>query len=131
MKALHDAQCVVARSLENPLVVPGGGYYYYYYYCYYLVAYCILKGATEIETSIQLESYAVMNIKSRLQAVVVAFSKALLCIPSLLASNSGLDVIEKLAELQSFHRRDSKVDDNSKISSSRYLLLLSLVYLYS
>jgi len=63
-RSMHDALCVVKRTLESNRVVPGGG--------------CI-----EAALSIYLENYAT-SIASREQLAIAEFAQSLLVIPKVL-----------------------------------------------
>ena len=83
-RAMHDALCVVKRTLESGRVVPGGG-------------------ATECAAAVFLESFA-MSIASREQMAVAEFAEALLALPKTLAVNSGAcDALELVAQLRAAH----------------------------
>lgn len=83
-RAMHDALCVVKRTLESGRVVPGGG-------------------ATETATAVFLDSFA-MSIASREQMAVAEFADALLVLPKTLAINSGSgDAMELVARLRAAH----------------------------
>lgn len=82
-RALHDAMCVVRRTLETNSVVPGGG-------------------AVETALSVYLEGFAA-SIASREQLAVAEFGEALLVIPKTLALNAGCDATDLVARLRSLH----------------------------
>jgi T-complex protein 1 subunit alpha len=83
-RSLHDALCVVKRTLESGRVVPGGG-------------------ACEAAVAVFLDSFA-MSIASREQAAIVAFSEALLTLPKTLAANCGSgDPMDLVAQLRAAH----------------------------
>ncbi|KAG0441852.1 T-complex protein 1 subunit alpha [Dictyocoela muelleri] len=79
---VHDALCVLKRTLESKSVLPGGG-------------------AFECALSIFLEEFA-STISTKEQLAIYTFAKSLREIPKLLASNAGLDPNEMLARLISF-----------------------------
>ncbi|KAG0420758.1 T-complex protein 1 subunit alpha [Dictyocoela roeselum] len=79
---VHDALCVLKRTLESKTVLPGGG-------------------AFECALSIFLEEFA-STISTKEQLAVYAFAKSLREIPKLLAANAGLDPNEMLAKLISY-----------------------------
>lgn len=82
-RALHDALCVVKRTLESGTVVPGGG-------------------AVETALSIWLESFAT-TLGSREQLAIAEYATALLCIPKQLAVNAAKDSSELVAKLRAYH----------------------------
>lgn len=82
-RSLHDALCVVKRTLESGHVVPGGG-------------------AVEAALSIYLETFAT-SIASREQIPIAEFGEALLIIPKTLAVNAAKDCIDLVAKLRAFH----------------------------
>jgi thermosome len=86
-RALEDALGVVAATLEDGKVVIGGG-------------------APEIEIARQLKEYA-ETISGREQLSVNAFAEALEIVPTTLAENAGLDVIDILADLRSAHEQSA------------------------
>lgn len=82
-RALHDALCVVKRTLESGSVVPGGG-------------------AVEAALSIYLETFAT-TIASREQIPIAEFGESLLVIPKTLAVNAAKDCIDLVAKLRAYH----------------------------
>ena len=82
-RSLHDALCVVKRTLESGHVVPGGG-------------------AVEAALSIYLETFAT-SIASREQIPIAEFGESLLIIPKTLAVNAAKDCIGLVAKLRAFH----------------------------
>ncbi|KAG5461797.1 MAG: T-complex protein 1 subunit alpha [Olpidium bornovanus] len=82
-RALHDALCVVKRTLESGTVVPGGG-------------------AVETALSIWLENFAT-TLGSREQLAIAEYAAALLCIPKQLAVNAAKDSSELVAKLRAYH----------------------------
>lgn len=87
-RSLHDALCVVKRTLESNSVVPGGG-------------------AVETAISIYLESLAT-SLGSREQMAMAEYADALLVIPKTLAVNAAKDATELVARLRSIHYAASK-----------------------
>ncbi len=85
-RAVEDAIKGVAAALELSRIVPGGG-------------------ATEIEVAKELRKYA-DSFKGREQLAVMAFADAIEVIPRSLAENAGLDPIDKIAELRSYHEKN-------------------------
>ena len=84
-RAFHDALRVIGVALEDGKVVAGGG-------------------ATEIELSLKLNSYA-SSLKGREQLAVQKFAEAMEIIPRTLAENAGLDPIDMLVALKSAHEK--------------------------
>ncbi|MBN1896528.1 MAG: TCP-1/cpn60 chaperonin family protein [Candidatus Aenigmarchaeota archaeon] len=87
-RALEDAIRDIAATLELGKLVPGGG-------------------ASEIEISRALRKYA-ESFSGREQLAVLAFADAIEVIPRVLAENSGLDPIDKLAMLRAEHEKGKK-----------------------
>lgn len=90
-RSLHDALCVVKRTLESGYVVPGGG-------------------AVEAALSIYLETFAT-SIASREQIPIAEFGEALLVIPKTLAVNAAKDCIDLVAKLRAFHFAAQSAND--------------------
>lgn len=82
-RAMHDALCVIKRTLESGSVVPGGG-------------------AVETALSIFLETFAT-SIASREQMAVAEFGDALLVIPKTLSVNAAKDSMELVSRLRALH----------------------------
>jgi len=82
-RSVHDAICVVKRTLESGTVVPGGG-------------------AVEAALSIYLENFAT-TLGSREQLAIAEFAEALLVIPKTLAVNGAHDATELVAKLRAKH----------------------------
>jgi len=82
-RSIHDALCIVQRTLESNYVVPGGG-------------------AVEAALSIYLENFAT-TLGSREQLAIAEFAEALLCIPKTLAVNAAQDATELVAKLRAHH----------------------------
>lgn len=82
-RSLHDALCVVKRTLESNSVVPGGG-------------------AVESALSIYLENFA-SSVASREQLAIAEYASALLVIPKALAVNAAKDAIDLVAKLRAYH----------------------------
>jgi len=110
-RSLHDALCVVKRTLESGRVVPGGG-------------------ACEASVAVFLDSFA-MSISSREQAAIVAFSEALLSLPKTLAANCGSgDPMDLVAQLRAAHHAaltssspaTSKTDDKNNTTPPLYAI---------
>ncbi|KAE9463059.1 hypothetical protein C3L33_05033, partial [Rhododendron williamsianum] len=73
-RALHDALCIVKRTLESNTVVAGGG-------------------AVEAALSVYLE-YLATTLGSREQLAIAEFAESLLIIPKVLAVNAAKDATE-------------------------------------
>jgi T-complex protein 1 subunit alpha len=82
-RSLHDALCVIKRTLESNMVVPGGG-------------------AVEAALSIYLENFAT-TVGSKEQMAIAKFAEALLIIPKTLAVNAAKDATDLVARLCSYH----------------------------
>ncbi|EEH60454.1 uncharacterized protein MICPUCDRAFT_46385 [Micromonas pusilla CCMP1545] len=82
-RSLHDAICIVKRTLESEKVVAGGG-------------------AVEAGLSVYLESLAT-TLGSREQLAIAEFAEALLVIPKVLAVNAAKDSTELVAKLRAYH----------------------------
>lgn len=82
-RSIHDALCVVKRTLESNAVVPGGG-------------------AVESALSIYLEDFAT-TLGSREQIAVATFASCLLSIPKILSVNAAKDSTDLVAKLRSRH----------------------------
>jgi thermosome len=87
-RALKDGLGDIASALNTKLVVPGGG-------------------AIEMEISKKLKEFG-QSLSGREQLAVEEFANSLEFIPSTLAENAGLDPIEILTELKSFHDSGEK-----------------------
>ncbi len=92
-RSLHDALCVVKRTLESGHVVPGGG-------------------AVEAALSIYLETFAT-SIASREQIPIAEFGDSMLIIPKTLAVNAAKDCIDLVAKLRAFHYAAQSSNDES------------------
>jgi T-complex protein 1 subunit alpha len=92
-RSLHDAICVIKRTLESKTVVPGGG-------------------AVEAALSIYLEDFAT-SLGSREQLAIAEFAEALLVIPKTLAVNAAQDATELVAKLRAYHNT-AQTDDKKK-----------------
>jgi len=82
-RSMHDAICIVKRTLESKSVVPGGG-------------------ATETALNIYLENFA-ETLGSREQLAVAQFANSLLIIPKVLSLNAAKDAVDLVAKLRSHH----------------------------
>ena len=99
-RSVHDSLCVVKRTLESGLVVPGGG--------------CV-----ETALSIYLENFAT-TMGSREQLAIAAFADALLVIPRTLASNAAQDAAELVARLRAYHNKAQCDKTNTDMTLCRY-----------
>jgi T-complex protein 1 subunit eta len=86
-RSIHDALCVVKRSLESGAIVAGGG-------------------AIEMEVAKFLRDYA-LTIEGKGQLIVGAYAKALEVIPRQLCDNAGFDSTDILAGLRKKHSQDA------------------------
>lgn len=89
-RSVHDALCIVKRTLESSSVVPGGG-------------------AVEVALCVHLEHLA-DTMGSRQQLAISEFAKALLVIPKTLAVNGAFDASELVAKLRAYHN-SAQVDE--------------------
>ena len=87
-RSLHDALCVIKRTLESNAVVPGGG-------------------AVESAISIYLENFAT-TLGTREQLAVAEYANALLIIPKTLSVNAAKDSTDLVAKLRSYHYTSQK-----------------------
>eukprot|EP00697_Spironema_sp_BW2_P007963 gnl/Spiro4/22423_TR11054_c0_g1_i1.p1 gnl/Spiro4/22423_TR11054_c0_g1~~gnl/Spiro4/22423_TR11054_c0_g1_i1.p1 ORF type:complete len:551 (-),score=65.06 gnl/Spiro4/22423_TR11054_c0_g1_i1:65-1717(-) len=96
-RSLHDALCIIKRTLESQYVVPGGG--------------CV-----ETALSIFLENFAT-SLGSREQLAIVEFAQALLVIPKTLAINAAQDATELIAQLRSYHYTSQSSEGSAEFSN--------------
>ncbi|AQK55910.1 T-complex protein 1 subunit alpha [Zea mays] len=82
-RSLHDALCIVKRTLESNMVVAGGG-------------------AVEAALSVYLENLAT-TLGSREQLAIAEFAESLLIIPKVLSVNAAKDATELVAKLRAYH----------------------------
>jgi T-complex protein 1 subunit alpha len=85
-RSLHDALCILRKTLESKMLVPGGG-------------------TAECSLSLVLEELA-STVNSKEYVAIHRYAEALLAIPKILASNAGLDANETLASLISRQTRE-------------------------
>ena len=90
-RSLHDALCIVKRTLESEKVVAGGG-------------------AVEAALSVYLESLAT-TLGSREQLAIAEFAEALLVIPKTLAVNAAKDSTDLVAKLRAYHHASQTKPD--------------------
>ena len=84
-RSIHDALCVVKRTLESGSVVAGGG-------------------AVEIALNIHLEDFA-KTLETNEQIAVSEFAEALTIIPKVLATNAAQDANELVSKLKVLHSK--------------------------
>ncbi|KAL3516919.1 hypothetical protein ACH5RR_023821 [Cinchona calisaya] len=96
-RALHDALCIVKRTLESTTVVAGGG-------------------AVEAALSVYLENLAT-TLGSREQLAIAEFAESLLIIPKVLAVNAAKDATELVAKLRAYHHTAQTKADKKHLSS--------------
>lgn len=96
-RALHDALCIVKRTLESNTVVAGGG-------------------AVEAALSVYLENLAT-TLGSREQLAIAEFAESLLIIPKVLAVNAAKDATELVARLRAYHHTAQTKADKKNLSS--------------
>lgn len=92
-RSMHDALCVVKRTLESSTVVAGGG-------------------SVEAALSVFLEGFA-SSIGSREQLAVAKFAEALLIIPKSLSINAAKDAIELIGRLRAAHYKNQSSNTSS------------------
>ncbi|KAI8572354.1 hypothetical protein RHMOL_Rhmol01G0192000 [Rhododendron molle] len=106
-RALHDALCIVKRTLESNTVVAGGG-------------------AVEAALSVYLE-YLATTLGSREQLAIAEFAESLLIIPKVLAINAAKDATELVAKLRAYHHTAQTKTDKKHLSSMGLDLLKGTV----
>jgi len=87
-RSIHDALCVVRDVVRDPRVVVGGG-------------------AVEVELASQMKRWA-ERLSGREQLAVLAFAEALEAVPTTLAENAGLNVIDIIVALRARHEKGEK-----------------------
>jgi len=90
-RSMHDAICIVKRTLESKLVVPGGG-------------------SVETALNIYLENFA-ETLGSREQLAVAQFASALLIIPKILSLNAAKDSVDLVSKLRAHHNLSQKKEE--------------------
>jgi len=95
-RSLHDALCIVKRTLESQKVVAGGG-------------------AVEAALSIYLETLAT-TMGSREQLAIAEFADALLVIPKVLSVNAAKDSTELVAKLRAYHHAAQTRPDKAHLA---------------
>ncbi|RLM74931.1 T-complex protein 1 subunit alpha [Panicum miliaceum] len=96
-RSLHDALCIVKRTLESNMVVAGGG-------------------AVEAALSVYLENLAT-TLGSREQLAIAEFAESLLIIPKVLSVNAAKDATELVAKLRAYHHTSQTKADKQHFSS--------------
>ncbi|KAL3348833.1 hypothetical protein AABB24_022141 [Solanum stoloniferum] len=96
-RALHDALCIVKRTLESSTVVAGGG-------------------AVEAALCVYLE-YLATTLGSREQLAIAQFAESLLVIPKVLANNAAKDSSDLVSKLRSCHYLAQTKADKKHLSS--------------
>uniref|UniRef100_R7W681 T-complex protein 1 subunit alpha n=1 Tax=Aegilops tauschii TaxID=37682 RepID=R7W681_AEGTA len=96
-RSLHDALCIVKRTLESNTVVAGGG-------------------AVEAALSVYLENLAT-TLGSREQLAIAEFAESLLIIPKVLAVNAAKDATDLVAQLRAYHNKAQTNADKQHLSS--------------
>ena len=97
-RSMHDALCVIKRTLESSSVVAGGG-------------------AVETALSVFLESFA-SSIGSREQLAIAKFAESLLIIPKSLALNAAKDATELIGRLRAVHYKNQQASTTPSSSAS-------------
>lgn len=95
-RSVHDALCIVKRTLESGKVVAGGG-------------------AVEAALSIYLENMAT-TLGSREQLAIAEFANALLVIPKVLTVNAAKDSTELVAKLRAIHHQAQSQEGKAELS---------------
>ncbi|XP_078443638.1 T-complex protein 1 alpha subunit [Wolffia australiana] len=106
-RAIHDALCIVKRTLESNMVVAGGG-------------------AVEAALSVYLENLAT-TLGSREQLAIAEFAESLLIIPKVLAVNAAKDSTDLVAKLRAYHHTAQTKADKQHLSSMGLDLLKGTV----
>ncbi|XP_044406998.1 T-complex protein 1 subunit alpha isoform X2 [Triticum aestivum] len=106
-RSLHDALCIVKRTLESNMVVAGGG-------------------AVEAALSVYLENLAT-TLGSREQLAIAEFAESLLIIPKVLSVNAAKDATELVAKLRAYHHTAQTKADKQHYSSMGLDLVKGIV----
>ncbi|EMS55974.1 T-complex protein 1 subunit alpha [Triticum urartu] len=106
-RSLHDALCIVKRTLESNMVVAGGG-------------------AVEAALSVYLENLAT-TLGSREQLAIAEFAESLLIIPKVLSVNAAKDATELVAKLRAYHHTAQIKADKQHYSSMGLDLVKGIV----
>lgn len=94
-RSLHDALCIVKRTLESQNVVVGGG-------------------ATDTALSVRLAEYA-RTLGTREQLAIKEFAEALLVIPKTLAVNAAKDALDLISKMRAAHHEAQKEGGNKDL----------------
>jgi len=104
-RSLHDALCVLARTVDLTKTIPGGG-------------------ATEVAMSLAIER-AALTVEGKQSIAMEAFAKSLRALPTIIADNAGYDSSELVTQLRAAHAAgkstyglnmyEGKVDDMTKL----------------
>ncbi|KAG6507782.1 hypothetical protein ZIOFF_033134 [Zingiber officinale] len=109
-RALHDALCIVKRTLESNTLVS----------IITMLAQVVAGGgAVESALSVYLE-YLATTLGSREQLAIAEFAESLLIIPKVLAVNAAKDATELVAKLRAYHHTAQTKADKQHLSSSLY-----------
>ncbi|MCD9643524.1 T-complex protein 1 subunit alpha [Datura stramonium] len=95
-RALHDALCIVKRTLESTTVVAGGG---------------------AVGTLCVYLEYLATTLGSREQLAIAQFAESLLVIPKVLANNAAKDSSDLVSKLRSCHYLAQTKADKKHLSS--------------
>jgi T-complex protein 1 subunit alpha len=97
-RSVHDALCVVKRTLESQAVVPGGG--------------CV-----EAALSVYLQNFAT-TLGSLEQLAITQFAASLLVIPKALSVNAAQDATDLTAKLVAHHYKSQTIADKKHLWKS-------------
>jgi thermosome len=84
-RSIHDALCVAQDVVQEPKIIAGGG-------------------SPEMELAKYLRDYA-KSLPGKEQLAVQKYAEALEIIPITLSENAGIDPIDMISELRSFHEK--------------------------
>merc|ERR1719313_624921 len=82
-RSIHDALCVLVGTIEDARVLYGGGF-------------------TEFQLATVLEK-AALKASGKKSLILKSFAKALMCIPTILCDNAGLDTPSIIGTLIAAH----------------------------
>ncbi len=85
-RSIHDALCVVQDVVQEPKIIAGGG-------------------SSEMELAKNLRDYA-QSLPGREHLAVQKYAEALEIIPTILSENAGIDPINMISELRSYHEKN-------------------------
>eukprot|EP00835_Amoeboradix_gromovi_P002494 NODE_143_length_17796_cov_0.252020.p2 type:complete len:535 gc:universal NODE_143_length_17796_cov_0.252020:6670-8274(+) len=101
-RSLHDALCVVRTLMESPDIVCGAG-------------------ASDIACAISVEDAANSDAVSEVEELAcIAFSKALLAVPTALADNAGHDGMRLVTKVMAEQRKSKNADDYGHVGVDCY-----------